>query len=246
MTVFQLQSDINQSPDERVSFGKKQPKLKRDKKVSRFAAVMPVATLATVGLMLSMATLIATEFTPQDKVEVARFEINPRVEDIPDPVRTLRLDPLREIEVPPPPPKIATDEAARVDLPVIKVAGKIPPYEMKKLDLGKDIDIVPIDKNPTPQVRIPPIFPSRFLQGDVSGYCKVRFDISAQGQPMNVQTTLCTNSQLKSATVKSVQKWKYSPRIQNGRAVSRSGLETTIRFDLRDEHGKVLPLPSGF
>jgi protein TonB len=95
-------------------------------------------------------------------------------------------------------------------------------------------------------VRIPPVFPNRFLQGDYSGYCRVTFDVSPEGQPFNVSAQLCTNDQLKAPTLKSVQRWKYAPKIQNGRPVSRSGLETTIRFDLNDDRGQRLPLPTGF
>lgn len=212
----------------------------------RYGLSLPIAAVATVGLTLSMAALIATEFTPQDKTETASFEINPRVEDIPDVKRIEEPDPLREVETPPPPPTVATEQTSPVDLPVIKVAGKVPIFKMDPLDLGGGVKVVPIDTPPTPLVRIPPIFPARFLQGDVSGYCRVRFDISSEGKPFNVQTTTCTSSQLKSATVKSVQKWKYAPKIQDGLSVTRSGLETTIRFDLTGGRGEILPLPSGY
>ena len=212
----------------------------------RYGMSLPLAAAATIGLTLSMAALIATEFTPQDKAENASFEIKPHVEDILIFTPTEKPDALKDVETPPPPPKIATDDAAKVDIPVIKFAGKVTPFKMDKLSFGGDIDVVPMDKHPTPQVRIPPVFPNRFSQGNVSGYCRVRFDITAQGQPVNVETTMCTSSQLKSATVKSIQRWKYAPEIRNGRAVARSGLETTIRFDLRDERGDVLPLPNGY
>lgn len=212
----------------------------------RYGLSLPLAAVATIGLTLSMAALIATEFTPQDKIETASFEINPRVDDIVEPLRPEKPDPLKEVETPPPPPVVATIKTAAVDLPIIKVVGKTMEFKMDDLSFGEAIKVIPMDTNTTPLVRIPPIFPNRFLQGDVSGYCRVRFDISAEGQPFNVQTTTCTSGQLKSATVKSVQKWKYAPEIQNGRPVSRSGLETTIRFDLAGDSGEILPLPSGY
>lgn len=212
----------------------------------RYGAILPLAAVLTTGLMLTMAALIATEFTPQDKAETATFEINPVVEDIPDPIRKLKLDPLQEVDVPPPPPKLSTEPAEAVDLPIIKVAGKITEFEIDDLDFGESFETVQISKDPSPIARIPPVFPPRFAQGDVSGYCRVRFDINPEGRPFNVTATLCTNRLLKSPTVKSVQKWNYTPEIRNGRAISRSGLETTIRFDLADERGKILPLPSGF
>lgn len=214
-------------------------------RVLRYGGAFPLAAVVTIGLTLSMAALIATEFTPQDKAELASYEINPKVEDIPDLKRTLRVDPLRDIEVPPPPPTTGYEKTVSVNLPIIPVAGKKKDFEMKPISFDGTFN-VNIDKDPTPLVRIPPVFPNRFLQGNVSGYCKVRFDISPEGQPFNVETTLCTNKGLRTSTVKSVQKWKYAPKIQNGKPVSRSGLETTIRFDLRGERGELLPLPSGY
>jgi len=245
MEVFQLNSDIDQSHGESITAHQNTTNLMSAKTVSRFAAVLPAAAVTTVGLMLSMAALIATEFKPQEKVELASFEINPRVIEI-DEFEKSEIKPILEVEVPPPPPTIGVIQTAEVKLPKRVVAGKKNTFVMTDIIFDSPIHTYVDKENPTPLVRIPPVFPNRFLQGDVSGYCKIRFDVSPEGQPMNVQTTLCTNSQLKSATVKSVQKWKYSPRIQNGRPVSRSGLETTIRFDLRDERGNILPLPSGF
>ena len=84
------------------------------------------------------------------------------------------------------------------------------------------------------------------MRGNVSGYCRVRFDINPEGKPFNIDTTICTDSQLRTATIKSVRKWRYTPQIEDGRPVSRSGLETKIRFDLRDERGARLPFPSGY
>ena len=211
----------------------------------RYGLSLPLAAAATIGLTLSMAALIATEFTPQDKTKTASFEINPRIDDIVVPLRQEKPDPLKEVETPPPPPTVATYKTAAVNIPIIKEVGKIEPFKMDVIDIGGGVT-VRMDTPSTPLVRIPPIFPARFLQGDVSGYCRVRFDISPDGVPFNVQTTSCTNSQLKSATVKSVQKWRYAPKVQDGRAVSRSGLETTIRFDLMGNRGEILPLPRGY
>jgi len=151
------------------------------------------------------------EFKPQEKVELASFEINPRVIEI-DEFEKSEIKPILEIEVPPPPPTIGVIQTAEVKLPKRVVAGKKNTFVMTDIIFDSPIHTYVDKENPTPLVRIPPVFPNRFLQGDVSGYCKIRFDVSPEGQPMNVQTTLCTNSQLKSATVKSVQKWKYSPR----------------------------------
>ncbi len=107
----------------------------------------------------------------------------------------------------------------------------------------KDLDD---DRDAQPLTRVPPEMPRRFLEGDNSGYCDVRFNVSPEGTPVDVDTTRCTDSELERSTVKSVEKWTFSPKIVNGRAVSRSGVEAKVRYVLTDERGKKLPLPSGY
>ena len=212
--------------------------------VVRYGAALPIAAVVTIGLMLTMAGLVATEFTPQDKTETATYEINPKIIDLPDPVRKLTLETLKDVEVPPPLPMI---DRAKAEIPAEKIAlikGAIPVFKMQRLE--KMPFEISISRTEQPINRVPPIFPNRFMQGDESGYCKVKFDVSPEGRPYNITTTLCTNSLLRSPTLKSVDKWTYSPKIVSGRPVSRSGLETTVRFDLRDERGATLPVPAGY
>jgi protein TonB len=211
----------------------------------RWLVFMPIALLVTVLLFLFMRWLISDEFKPQDKVETASFEINPKVEDIKVIERETVVDKVKKVITPPPPPMI---ERAKADKPTERIAsleGAIPEFEAPTID-KQSFKIQVSDRDAQPLVRIPPIMPPRFLQGDNSGYCKVRFDVSPEGQPFNVDAYLCTSNQLKSSTVKSVQKWKYNPKIVDGRSVSRTGVESTIKFDLADERGRKLPLPSGY
>ena len=78
-------------------------------------------------------------------------------------------------------------------------------------------------------------------RAEKSGHCKVRFDVSPEGAPFNVQATYCTQSLFERASIKSVQKWKYNPKIVDGRAVARSGVESKITFKLTDERGRMIP-----
>lgn len=215
-------------------------------KAFRFGTVVPLAAVMTIGLTISMAALIATEFSPQDKAETVSFEINPRVDDILEPKRTERPDPLKKVETPPAPPTVDTIKTAAVNLPIVEVVGKKTEFDIDKIDLGPRLKTVSINKDVTPIFRTPPVFPARFIRGDFSGYCRVRFDINPEGKPFNVEIRICTDNRLEKATIKSVQKWKYAPQVEDGRPVSRFGLETKIRFEIRDERGELLPLPSGF
>ena len=213
--------------------------------VIRWVIFTPLAALFTAGLFLLMRFLISAEFVPQDKAEVGSFDINPKVEKIEVLEQSVEVAEVQRVDTPPPPPQI---ERAQADKPTEKIAsleGAIPTFEAPEID-RTDFKITVSDRDAQPLVRIPPSFPPRFSQGNNSGFCTVRFDVSPEGQPFNVQTVVCTSNQLKSATVKSVQKWKYNPKIVDGRAVARSGVESKIRFDLQDERGRKLPLPSGY
>jgi len=78
-------------------------------------------------------------------------------------------------------------------------------------------------------------------RAEKSGHCTVRFDVSPEGSPFNVTAPYCTQSLFKRASVKSVEKWKYNPKIVDGRSVARSGVESKITFRLSDERGKLIP-----
>jgi len=215
------------------------------KNIIRWVVFTPLAAILTVGIFLAMRALISKEFQPQDKAETASFEINPTVEDIKVTKRETKVDKVKKVITPPPPPQI---ERAKADKPTEKIAsieGAIPEFETPKID-ASNFKITVSDRDAQPLVRIPPQMPSRFLSGDNSGYCKAEFDVSPEGKPFNVRTSVCTNRTLESATIKSIQKWKYNPKIVDGRSVSRSGVQTTVRFDLQDERGKILPLPKGY
>lgn len=100
-----------------------------------------------------------------------------------------------------------------------------------------------LDRDAQPMVRVLPIFPPRFLQGDYSGHCRVRFDVSPEGSTFNIELTHCTAKVLESATVTAVSKWRFSPKVVNGRPVSRKGVENKITYQISDELGRPLPEP---
>ena len=211
-----------------------------------YSVVIPLAALFTIGLTLSMAALIASEFTPQEKAEDFAFQINP-VELIVSPPDAIEPpEALLAVEVPPPPPALPVDNHTPVIEPQLTYSSEAAPFVPTRLVFAAaNSEITISDRDAKPFLRVPPAIPPRFSQGDHSGQCKVRFDVSPEGQPFNIQTLSCTSKLLKTATVRSVQNWKYTPKIAGGRAVARSGVESTIRFTLNDATGRALPLPRG-
>jgi len=58
----------------------------------------------------------------------------------------------------------------------------------------------------------------------------------------DVETTYCTQSLFARPTIKSVTKWKYRPRIQDGQATSRIGVTNRVRYHLTDGRGQLIPI----
>ena len=205
--------------------------------IIRWIIGVPVAAFVTVGLFVLMMTLIAEEFKPQDKVATASFEINPTVEDIKVIKRDTKIQQVKKVITPPPPPQIERQQAAKPQERIASLEGAIPEFEAPKID-RQNFKIAVSDRDAQPLVRIPPIMPPR---AEKSGHCRVRFDVSPEGAPFNVTTTFCTQSLFSRATVKSVQKWKYNPKIVDGRQVARKGVENKVTYRLTDERGRIIP-----
>ena len=205
--------------------------------IIRWVLGIPVAAIVTISLFVLMMTLIAEEFKPQEKLASSSFEINPTVEDIKVIKRETKVQKVKKVITPPPPPTIERQSAAKPQERIASLEGAIPEFEAPKID-KQNFKIQVSDRDAQPLVRIPPIMPPR---AEKSGHCKARFDVSPEGAPFNVTTTYCTQRVFERATIKSVQKWKYNPKIVDGRSVSRTGVETKVSFRLQDERGRTIP-----
>lgn len=194
------------------------------------------AACVTVGLLFTMKALIAEDFVPEDVVEFEAFEINPTVEQaIMIDTRTppkLEL----EVEMPPPPPVVDILQTAKPSEP-ITASGPKPVVELPRIPIAPFSPTV-MDAEPTPLVRVPPSVPPRATK---SGHCVIGFDISAEGRPFNIAALSCSESLFSRPAIRSVEKWVYKPEIRNGQAITRAGLKTTIRFQLTDEAGRIIP-----
>lgn len=92
-----------------------------------------------------------------------------------------------------------------------------------------------------PIVRVPPIMPSAFLNGNNSGHCAMLFDVDETGKVVNAEAEYCTDESLREPSVKSIATWKYSPRKLDGNPVKAKGIKSRISFSLQDECGYHLP-----
>lgn len=206
--------------------------------IVRWLIGIPIAAVLTFLLFVLMMVLIAGDWEPVEKGEAQKFEINPQVEDLKVVQRETRLDRnISRVITPPPPPQIERQQAVQPSEPIATLEGAIPEFEAPKID-RQSFKIAVSDRDAQPLVRIPPVMPQR---AEKSGHCRVRFDVSPEGAPFNVVATSCTQNVFERSSIKSVEKWKYNPKMSDGRPVARRGVESKITFRLTDERGKIIP-----
>ena len=79
---------------------------------------------------------------------------------------------------------------------------------------------------PKPIFRFTPEAPKNLKEKQV---CDVSFDIDTSGDVKNVKAN-CSKSSLEKLVIKTVEKWKYSPKLENDIAVVSSGHSVELRF----------------
>jgi protein TonB len=93
---------------------------------------------------------------------------------------------------------------------------------------GSDRDVIPL-------VRIEPEYPMRAQSQGIEGWVLVQFTVTTAG---TVRDARVVNSEPKGvfdeAAVKAVSRWKYSPKVQEGVAVERVGLQVILSFKMEE------------
>lgn len=203
---------------------------------TRILASGPGAFIITTGLVLVMAKMITVPYASlPDKPEKMSFIINPEI--TPDPKAIKRkMDTYTKVEIPPAAPRVDTAVNNKVMERPYDFDETIPPFK----DLSKEIklDAVSVDLDLVPIFRAAPAMPPRAQR---SGHCDVVFDVNSSGITYNVRIISCSDKLFSRASIKAAGKWKYRAQMIDGKSVSRTGLHTTITFELTDGHGRLIP-----
>jgi protein TonB len=135
----------------------------------------------------------------------------------------------------PPPPQVT---AARATLDPGEGAGDITAIAAmveEQAALSGDLSASGgADREAMPLVRIEPEYPMNARQNGIEGWAVVEFTVSAAG---TVKDAVVIASEpgtvFDRAAINAVRKWKYNPKIVDGRPVERTGIK--VRFDFEME-----------
>ncbi|MDH5465399.1 MAG: energy transducer TonB, partial [Thiovulaceae bacterium] len=134
-------------------------------------------------------------------------------------------------------PKIKLQQEA------IKPQLKIQAFKLPKLslvnqfkgDLLVGANVGNLSMEVIPLVRISPIYPKRALRMRQEGSVTLSFTINPNGTVRNVKVKSSKPKRIfDAAAIRSLKKWKFKPKLQNGKPVSQQG-EQTIVFSLKGE-----------
>ncbi len=198
----------------------------------RFFVVLPIAAIITVGLFLLMRFFISGDITLAEKQDAVRFDINPKVQELEVRQRDVKPERSKDVKPPPPPPAIEKQKAVQPQEGIASVTGSIPDFEPPQLNRG-NVNFQVSDRDAQPLVRIEPIYPPRAAERGLEGTCQGMFDVSADGKPYNIRVK-CSSSMFVRAATRAIEKWKYNPKIVDGKAVARRGVVTPFKFQLAD------------
>lgn len=152
--------------------------------------------------------------------------------------------------------RLDTPEQSRriIDKPIAppKVEIETPRIEAGEFDEATTVLVTQIDPNPgvtvpnsrstfgsdteaVPVVRVAPMYPQRALANGVEGWVRVRFTISETGAVTDAMVVESSPTRVfDDAALTAIARWRYNPKVEEGTAVERRGVETLLRFSLSE------------
>ena len=199
-----------------------------------FAIRGPVSVLGgalfSVAIFLGLAQLVGVAFEAPKYEDATDIKLpRPRVET---PVETKRVEQVKRK----PPTLVPGPQRLIVDNVGGDVVGRIqitrPNVDRtgpeRVVMRGTDGDVVPV-------IRATPQYPPRAITGQIEGWVRVQFSVTAVG---TVRDAVVVESEPDSIfddeALKAIARWRYNPRVEHGEAVERVGLQTVIRFELEN------------
>lgn len=196
-------------------------------RASKAAATLTLALFATVGLALLMYELIrADEVRVSDPVPGRVVIFLPLIEDEPPPVRQPRAEPPSRPELQPEVPRVP----ASAEGEAVAIAGTpIAPIATPEIGPGSgyaDGDLLPI-------VAITPEYPERAKRSGAEGFVTLEFTVDRRGQVRDPRVLEAEPRGIfERSALQAIERFRYRPRVVNGKALAVTGVRTRLRFSL--------------
>lgn len=200
--------------------------------LARMLAAITLGAVTAFGLFWVMQMLISVDYKLKEgggriTVDFVRLRRDTA------PEMKKREPPKREKpEQAPPPPEMNMakamnpSEAVGEIIPILDTSMELEKATSLGVGAGSDRDILPL-------VRVDPDYPARAKQQGIEGWVELKFTISPVGTVQDPVVTASSPAYIfDRAALQAVRKWRYNPKIENGVAVPRHGVQVRLRFEI--------------
>ena len=196
----------------------------------RYTSAVLLGTVATFGLLTLMRSVIADPLPAEDSgIKGDILDFVRLVEEREPVVNRRKPEPPLPPDRPPPTPPPDRDPFDRET-----IGGDWEPTEPTP-DGGEGLVSYVFDGEYLPIVRVVPIYPRRALTRGIEGYVLVEFVVTETGSVRNPLVLVSDPPGFfERAAVSAVLKYKYKPKVEDGRSVAVSGVRTRIVFEMED------------
>ncbi len=198
----------------------------------RYLLTAGLAALVTFGLFWMMQALIGVEAGPLDEKpgQIVDF-VRLKKETEPEKKKRELPDKKPPEEAPPP----LDMNLARSLRPDLGGEGFGPGFDSDmELNGGANLGLGAADQDVVPLVRVNPEYPIRAAQRGIEGWVEVAFTISPTGTVTDAEVIgYYPSSVFNSAALRAIRRWKYNPKIENGKPVERPGVTVRLTFQLQ-------------
>jgi protein TonB len=188
----------------------------------RLSSTLLLGVLLTTAVFWILWSLVGQPISAGDAIKATHIEFSRMRHDTN--AQTKRDE--KPERKPPPAPKVPpiSPMMASIDNSLAPLTVNI--NTDMNMKLGADTDVIPL-------VRIPPEYPRRAAQKGIEGSVLVQFTITPTGSVTDAKVINADPPGLfDEAAIRSILRWRYNPKIEDGVAVERVGVRTVIRFTM--------------
>lgn len=197
----------------------------------RFGSALAVAGVATFAVFWVMQSLISSGGSVLNEQDFGRIE-SFVMQKPDDEIQTKERKPQK----PPAPPQ----EPPKPDLPAPDLAqASTDGFDIGGFEIGSNLNVDAGlgggsgDGEYLPIVKVAPTYPRRAAQKGIEGYVVVEFTVSKLGTVINPVVIEADPANIfNRAALTAAKKFKYKPKIENGKAIEVTGVRNIIRFEL--------------
>ena len=211
--------------------------------LSRFALALFVAAIVTFAVFSMMQGLVNSGKSVMEQEHYGKLVEFVDVSKSED-VQTRKHKPKKPPVAPSEPPKIDQPKPSASDVSNTSNAGSFVADNFGVGDIKGNVDsglsgASSSDGEYLPIVKIAPQYPRSAAQHGIEGYVVLEFTVTTLGTVKDVKVIESEPARIfDSAAIAAAKKFKYKPKVVNGKPIEVTGVRNIIRFEMEKKSGR--------